>query len=84
MELNGAATSWMLISTSLIILMAPGGLTLFYGGLTQRKNVLNTIGMSYVSFLISLTTWFVIGYSLAFSGECQYIGNLDQFLLINT
>lgn len=49
--------------------MAPGGLTLFYGGLTQRKNVLNTIGMSYVAFLITLLTWYIIGYSLAFKGN---------------
>jgi ammonia channel protein AmtB len=40
--------------------------------------------MSYASFLISLTTWLVIGYSFAFSGTWEFIGDFDQFLLLST
>ena len=82
--LDEAATTWILISTALVILMAPGGLTLFYGGLTQRKNVLNTIGMSYVAFLIGMILWQVIGYSLAFSGDFPVIGDLNDVFLIQS
>ena len=57
------------------------GLTLFYGGLTQRKSVLNTIGMSYTAFCTASVVWVVIGYSIAFSGDGAYFGNLDNFLL---
>ena len=64
--------------------MAPGGLTLFYGGLSQRKNVLNTIGMSYVSFLLGFLSWIIIGYSLAFSGTNPYIGDpWAKFFMFN-
>lgn len=68
---------------SLVLILAPAGLTLFYGGLAQRKNVLNTIGMSYVSFLIGLISWIIIGYTLAYSGDNAYIGDLKHFALTN-
>jgi len=61
--------------------MTPAGLTLFYGGLTQRKSVLNTIGMSYTAFCTASVVWVVLGYSIAFSGDGAYFGNLDNFLL---
>ena len=71
----------MLIASALVMLMTPAGLTLFYGGLTQRKSVLNTIGMSYTAFCTASVVWVVIGYSIAFSGDGAYFGNLDNFLL---
>ena len=37
--INQADTSWMLISTALVLLMTPA-LAFFYGGLVGRKNVL--------------------------------------------
>ena len=54
---------------------------LFYGGLTQRKSVLNTIGMSYTAFCTASVVWVVIGYSIAFSGDGAYFGNFDNLLL---
>ena len=56
-------------------------LTLFYGGLTQRKSVLNTIGMSYTAFCTASVVWVVIGYSIAFSGNGAFFGNFDYLLL---
>lgn len=47
--INSGDTAWMLIATALVMLMTPAGLALFYGGLTQNKHVLNTIGMSYMA-----------------------------------
>lgn len=74
-------TAWMLIATALVMLMTPAGLALFYGGLTENKHVLNTIGMSYVAFCTGTITWVVIGYTLAFSNGGQIIGNLDHLML---
>ena len=79
--INSGDTAWMLIASALVMLMTPAGLTLFYGGLTQRKSVLNTIGMSYTAFCTASVVWVVIGYSIAFSGDGAYFGSLDNFLL---
>lgn len=49
--INAGDTAWVLMATALVMLMTPAGLALFYGGLTQNKHVLNTIGMSYMAFV---------------------------------
>ncbi len=67
-------TAWMLVATALVMLMTPAGLALFYGGLTRRKNVLNTIGMSLIAFAIGTLTWVVAGYSIAF-GDGDLLGS---------
>lgn len=82
-SLNTGDTAWMLIATALVMLMTPAGLTLFYGGLTQRKSVLNTIGMSYTAFCTATVVWVVVGYSLAFGEGNGIIGGLDYFMLSN-
>ena len=51
--------------------------------LSLKKNVLNTIGMSYVSFLIGLVCWILIGYSLAYGGTNPYIGNFEHVFLLS-
>jgi len=79
--LNSGDTAWVLIATALVMLMTPAGLALFYGGLTQNKHVLNTIGMSYMAFCTGTIVWVIIGYSLAFSEGNAFIGGLDNFLL---
>jgi Amt family ammonium transporter len=56
-------TAWMLMSTALVMMMTPAGLALFYSGLTQNKSVLNTIGMSFVSFCTGVIAWIILGYS---------------------
>ena len=81
LAINSGDTAWMLISSALVMLMTPAGLTLFYGGLTQRKSVLNTIGMSYTAFCTASVVWVVVGYSIAFSGDGAYFGNFDYLLL---
>lgn len=79
--LDTGDTAWMLISTALVMLMTPAGLALFYGGLTQNKSVLNTIGMSYVAFCTGTIVWIIVGFSLAFSTGNQFIGGLDFVML---
>ena len=80
-EINSGDTAWVLMATALVMLMTPAGLALFYGGLTKSKNVLNTIGMSYVAFCVAFLAWIIVGYSLAFTQGNSLIGNFDNFLL---
>jgi Amt family ammonium transporter len=79
--INQANTGFMLIATSLVMLMTPG-LAFFYGGLVGRKNVLAIMAQSFISMSITTVIWFTVGYSLCFSGgEGGIIGNLDQAFL---
>ncbi len=74
-------TGFMLVATSLVMLMTPG-LAFFYGGLVGRKNVLAIMIQSFVSMGITTILWYVIGFSLCFSGgEGGIIGNLDMAFL---
>ncbi|MGC8822179.1 MAG: ammonium transporter [Desulfurella sp.] len=82
--LNQANTAWMLISTALVLSMTPVGLGLFYGGMVRSKNILNTIGMSFVSLAIVSLLWIIIGYSLAFGPDVYgLIGSLKYTFLNN-
>ena len=67
--------AFMLLSTSLVMLMTPG-LAFFYGGLVGRKNVLTIMIQSFVSMGVTTVLWFICGYSLAFSGSGPWIGDL--------
>ncbi len=74
-------TGFMLVATSLVMLMTPG-LAFFYGGLVGRKNVLSIMIQSFVSMGWTTLIWWVIGYSLVFSGgKGGVIGNLDHAFL---
>jgi len=72
-KINGGDTAWMIVATALVMLMTPAGLALFYGGLTRKKNILNTMGMSLIAYAIGTLVWVVAGYSIAF-GSGDFIG----------
>lgn len=75
-------TGFMLLATSLVMLMTPG-LAFFYGGLVGRKNVLAIMMQSFVSMGWTSVLWYLCGYSLCFSGgEGGVIGNLDMAFLV--
>ncbi len=73
-------TGFMLLATSLVMLMTPG-LAFFYGGLVGRRNVLSIMIQSFVSMGITTILWYTVGYSLCFSGSGPIIGNLDMAFL---
>ena len=52
----------MMVSTMLVLFMTPG-LAFFYGGLSRRKNVINTMLMSFAVIGIVGLTWVVAGWS---------------------
>jgi len=62
-------TGFMLLATSLVMLMTPG-LAFFYGGLVGRKNVLAIMIQSFVSMGWTTVIWFLFGFSMCFSGNC--------------
>ena len=77
--LNSGDIGFMIIAATYVFLMTPG-LAFFYGGLAQRKNVLNTMMMSVAFMGLSSVLWVLCGYSLSFSGDLGgVIGNLKWF-----
>ena len=81
-KLDVGNTAWVLVATALVMLMTPAGLTLFYGGMTRTKNILNTIGMSFLAYCITSVVWVLWGYSLAFGTDIGgIIGSLENVLL---
>ena len=73
------STAFMLICTMLILLMTPG-LAFFYGGLSRRKNVLNTMLMCFAAIGVVGITWVVAGWSFAYGGDgsLSWFGGFDQ------
>ena len=78
---NKGDTSWMLLSTLLVILMVVPGLALFYGGLVRSKNMLSVLMQVMVTFSLIVVLWFIYGYSLAFTEGNAYIGGLDRLFM---
>ncbi|MBK6966623.1 MAG: ammonium transporter [Bacteroidales bacterium] len=70
-------TGFMLLATSLVMLMTPG-LAFFYGGLASKRNILGIMIQSFVSLGVTTVLWFAFGYSLCFSGTGAIIGDLDK------
>ncbi len=80
--LNSGDTAWMLISTALVMLMTVPGVALFYGGLTKKLNVLNTMFMAMIAFSITSIIWILYGYPLAFGADIMgIIGSPANILL---
>ncbi len=67
-RIDSGDTAWLLVSTAMVMLMTPG-LALFYGGMTRRKNVLNTIMLSFVILCMVSVQWILWGYTLAFGPD---------------
>ncbi|MBF0501424.1 MAG: ammonium transporter [Candidatus Riflebacteria bacterium] len=75
---NTGDTGFMLIASSLVMLMTPG-LAFFYGGLVGRKNVLAIMMQSFLSLCYTTVIWYLCGYSLCFSGgEGGVIGDFGK------
>ena len=88
-KVDSGDTSWILISSALVMLMTPG-LALFYGGMVRSKNVLGTIMQSFIALGVITIQWVLYGYSLAFGpdiggiiGSLKWVGlsgvGLDPF-----
>jgi Amt family ammonium transporter len=77
-------TTWMMVSTLLVILMIIPGVALFYGGLVRAKNMLSVLTQVMAIFCLISILWAVYGYSLAFGdggGMNWAIGDLAKMFL---
>ena len=77
--LDTGSTGFMLVCTMLVLLMTPG-LAFFYGGLSRRKNVVNTMVMIFAVLGIVGVAWVACGWSFAYGGDgsIPVFGGLDQ------
>jgi Amt family ammonium transporter len=79
--LDTGDTAWMLTSTALVLMMTVPGLALFYCGMVRKKNILSATMQVFATCCLATLIWMVIGYSLAFSGEGAFIGDLGKVFL---
>lgn len=73
-------TSWILISSALVMLMTPG-LAFFYGGLVRRKNYLNVLMQCMLILAVISIQWVVFGYSISFAPGSKWLGGFDWIML---
>src|SRR3954449_4213045 len=60
--------AWMMTAAGLVLLMTPG-LSFFYGGMVQKKNVISTMLQSLMAMIVISILWVVVGFSLAFGDD---------------
>ncbi|WP_151548813.1 MULTISPECIES: ammonium transporter [Corynebacterium] len=60
--------SWMLMSASLVLLMTPA-LSMFYGGMSRQKSVLNTMMMSFGAMGVVIPIFILYGWSMSYGGK---------------
>ena len=64
-----AATAFLILCASLVLLMTIPGLALFYGGMTRTKSVLNMMMMSFGAMGVVGIIYVLYGYSMSFGSE---------------
>ncbi len=80
---NKGDTSWMLISSALVLMMSVPALALFYGGLVRSKNMLSVLMQVFMIVSVASLMWCVIGYSVAFTGgTTPFFGGFSKALLM--
>lgn len=76
LKIDSGDTSWVLISTALVMLMTPG-LAFFYGGMVRRKNILGILMQCFMMLCVLSLQWVLFGYSLSFSPGNGFLGSLN-------
>ena len=79
-SISSADTSWLLISTALVLMMTPA-LGFFYGGMVRAKNALNTLMMSFSALGFVGLAWAFAGYSVAFGHASTWCGGGEYLFL---
>lgn len=78
---DGANTAWILTATALVLFMTLPGLSLFYAGLVRSKNVLSVLMQCFAIACVASLIWLAVGYSLSFSGDGAFVGDLSKAFL---
>ncbi len=68
-KIDTGDTAWMIVATAFVMLMTLPGLALFYGGLSKKKDTLNTMAMSFVTYCIVSFLWVFYGYTFTFGSD---------------
>jgi ammonium transporter, Amt family len=65
---NPGDTAWMIVASALVMVMTPA-LAFFYGGMSEKKNLLSTLTLSFITLILISIQWILWGYSLAFGSS---------------
>lgn len=82
MPIDSGDTAWMLVASSLVLLMIPA-LGLFEAGLLRKKNTVSVFMQIFFGLALLSVMWFVFGFSLTFGPDTTggIAGNLDWAFL---
>ena len=78
---NKGDTTWVMVSTILVIMMIIPGLALFYGGMVRAKNMLSILMQVFVIFCMIAILWAIYGYSIAFTEGNAFFGGFSKVFL---
>lgn len=78
---NKGDTTWVMVSTILVIMMIIPGLALFYGGMVRAKNMLSILMQVFIIFCMIALLWTMYGYSVAFTEGNAFFGGLSKAFL---
>ena len=81
--IDSGDTAWILTATALVLLMTLPGLALFYAGLVQSKNIVSVLMHHFAIACMMSILWVIAGYSLAFSGDGAWVGDLANSFMSN-
>jgi len=81
--IDSGDTAWILTATALVLLMTLPGLALFYAGLVQSKNIVSVLMHHFAIAALMSILWVIAGYSLAFSGDGAWVGDLANSFMSN-
>jgi len=74
-EIDSGDTAWMIVASAFVLLMTPG-LSFFYGGMVNKKNIISTMLQSFIALGVISILWVLVGFSLAFGDSIGgIIGN---------
>ncbi len=79
--IDAADTGFMIICTGLVLMMTLPGLALFYSGMVRKKHVLAVMAQSAAATALVSILWVAVAYSLSFTGDGAYIGDLSRVFL---
>ncbi|MDA0358668.1 MAG: ammonium transporter [Proteobacteria bacterium] len=79
--IDSGDTAWILTATALVLLMTLPGLALFYAGLVQSKNIVSVLMHHFAIAALMSVLWVIAGYSLAFSGDGAWFGDLANIFM---
>lgn len=81
--IDSGDTAWMIVASAFVLLMTPG-LSFFYGGMVNKKNIISTMLQSFIALGVISVLWVFVGFSLAFGDSIGgIIGNPLTYFVFN-